>query len=71
MIIFNSLSGDRGQRGPFSPYKLCNHSEYIGIHEENHPLKIRVGFWPDKSPLSTARVLIDAVGLCLLRVSEV
>ena len=41
-------------------------------HEENHPLKIRVGFWQDKfPPLSTARVLIDAVGLCLLRVNEV
>ena len=40
-------------------------------HEENNPLKIRVGFWPDKFPSSTARVLIDAVGLCLPRVSEV
>ena len=44
-------------------------------HEENHPLKIRVGFWPEPPPppppLSTAKVLIDAVGLYLLRVSEV
>ena len=29
------------------------------------------GFGQTNSPLSTARVLIDAVGLCLLRVSEV
>ena len=31
VIKFNSLSGDSGQRGPYSPYKLCNHSLYIGI----------------------------------------
>ena len=30
-IKFNSLSGDSGQRGPYSPYKPCNHSLYIGI----------------------------------------
>ena len=26
-----SLFGDRGHRGPYSPYKLCNHNLYIGI----------------------------------------
>ena len=34
-------------------------------------LKSGWGFGQKNSPLSTARVLIDAVGLCLLRVSEV
>ena len=34
-------------------------------------LKSGWGFGQKISPLSTARVLIDAVGLCLLRVSEV
>ena len=28
---FNDLSGDSGQRGPYSPYEQCNHSLYIGI----------------------------------------
>ena len=31
VIKFNSLSGDRGHRGPYIPYKLCNHNLYIGI----------------------------------------
>ena len=31
VIKFNGLSGDSGQQGPYSPYKLCNHSLYIGI----------------------------------------
>ena len=31
VIKFNSLSGDSRQQGPYSPYKLCNHSLYIGI----------------------------------------
>ena len=30
-IKFISLFGDRGHRGPYSPYKLCNHNLYIGI----------------------------------------
>ena len=30
VIKFNSLSGDIGQWGPYSPYKPCNHSLYIG-----------------------------------------
>ena len=34
-------------------------------------LKSGWGFGQTNSPLSTARVLIDAMGLCLLRVSEV
>ena len=34
-------------------------------------LKLGWGFGQTNSPLSTARVLIDAVGLCLFRVSEV
>ena len=34
-------------------------------------LKSGWGFGQTNSPLSTARVLIDAVGLCLLRVNEV
>ena len=28
---FNGLSGDIGQQGPYSPYKPCKHSLYIGI----------------------------------------
>ena len=28
---FLGLSRDSGQRGPYSPYKPCNHSLYIGI----------------------------------------
>ena len=31
VIKFNGLSGDNGPRGPFSSYKPCNHSLYIGI----------------------------------------
>ena len=31
VIKFNSLSRDSGQRGPYSPYKPCNHSLYNGI----------------------------------------
>ena len=36
-------------------------NRWTRIHEENHPLKIRGGVWPDNSPLTGARVLIDAV----------
>ena len=39
VIKFNSLSGDSRKRGPYSPYRPCNHSLYIGIiiftHIEN------------------------------------
>ena len=31
VIKFNGLSGDSGHRGPYSLYKPCNHSLYIGI----------------------------------------
>ena len=31
VIEFNGLSGDSGERGPYSPYKTCTHSLYIGI----------------------------------------
>ena len=31
VIKFNGLSLDSGQRGPYSPYKPCNHILYIGI----------------------------------------
>ena len=31
VIKFNGLSGDSGQRCPYSPCKPCNHSLYIGI----------------------------------------
>ena len=31
VIRFNGLSGDSGQQGPYSPFKPCNHSLYIGI----------------------------------------
>ena len=31
VIKFNSLSRVSGQRGPYSPYKLCNHGLCIGI----------------------------------------
>ena len=30
-IKFTGLFGDRGHRGPYSPYKPCNHNLYIGI----------------------------------------
>ena len=30
-IKFISLFGDRGHRGPYSPYKPCNHNLYIGM----------------------------------------
>ena len=30
-IKFIGLFGDRGHRGPYSPYKLCNHNLYIGM----------------------------------------
>ena len=30
-IKFIDLFGDRGHRGPYSPYKLCNYNLYIGI----------------------------------------
>ena len=30
-IKFINLLGDRGHRGPYSPYKPCNHNLYIGI----------------------------------------
>ena len=30
-IKFIDLFGDRGHRGPYSPYKPCNHNPYIGI----------------------------------------
>ena len=30
-IKFIGLFGDRWHRGPYSPYKLCNHNLYIGI----------------------------------------
>ena len=29
----------------------AHYHDFVMTHEENHPLKIRVGFWPDKSPL--------------------
>ena len=31
VIKLNGLSWDSGHRGPYSPYKPCNHSLYIGI----------------------------------------
>ena len=31
VIKLNGLSGDDGQRGPYSSYKPCNHSLYTGI----------------------------------------
>ena len=31
VIHFNGLFGDSGHRGPWSPYKPCNHNLYIGI----------------------------------------
>ena len=30
-IKFIGLFGERGHRGPYSPYKLCNHNLYIEI----------------------------------------
>ena len=30
-IKFIGLFGDRGQQGPYQPYKPCNHNLYIGI----------------------------------------
>ena len=31
VIKFNSLFGDSGHQGPYSPHKPCNYSLYIGI----------------------------------------
>ena len=31
VIKFNGLFGYSGHRGPYSPYKPCNHNLYIGI----------------------------------------
>ena len=31
VIKFNSLLGDSGHRGPYSPYQLCNHTLHIEI----------------------------------------
>ena len=31
VIKFNCLFVDSGHWGPYSPYKLCNHSLHIGI----------------------------------------
>ena len=31
VILFNSLFENSGDRGPYSPYKLCNYILYIGI----------------------------------------
>ena len=47
------------------------HCTYKIIHEENHLLKIRVGFLPDKFPPKHSRGPDWCCGLCLLRVSEV
>ena len=45
MIKINGLSRDSGQRGP---YKLCNHSLYIGIiifpHIDKHNLQATIYF---------------------------
>ena len=50
--------------------KLKSHHDLIHMRKTTR-LKSGWGFGQTNSPLSTARVLIDAVGLCLLRVSEV
>ena len=48
VIKFNSLSGDSGHRGPYSPYKPCNHSLYIGIiifpHIDNTNQRATINF---------------------------
>ena len=51
-------------------YRHMNIKSY-SIMRKTTRLKSAWGFGQTNSPLSTARVLIDAVGLCLLRVSEV
>ena len=46
VIKFDGLFGDSGHRGPYSPYKLCNHSLYIGIiiflHMDNTNLQATI-----------------------------
>ena len=53
----------------FPPY--CLMQRILQAMRKTTRLKSGWGFGQTNSPLSTARVLIDAVGLCLLRVSEV
>ena len=55
-------------------YLICWTEKYFGAvlyMRKTNRLNSGWGFGQTNSPLSTARVLIDAVGLCLLRVSEV
>ena len=57
-------------QGPFYLHSLTLIPAWISMRRTTR-LKSGWGFSLTNSPLSTARVLIDAVGLCLLRVSEV
>ena len=63
MIKFNSLSGDSGQWGPYSPYKPCNRSLYIGIiifqtHWEDD-IETQVFKFYDMEILSALQALYD------------
>ena len=48
VIKFNGLSRDSRLRGPYCPYKPCNHSLYIGIfifpHIDTHNLWATINF---------------------------
>ena len=35
---------------PYTHIHYHLHISLFSLHEENYPVKIRVGFWPDKSP---------------------
>ena len=40
--VIRFLSGDNGQRGPYSPYKPCNHSLYTGIYRPQFTLRKKI-----------------------------
>ena len=76
---FNSKKFECMRYGPKNDLKTTTHytsddgspiKEVVDMRQTTR-LKPGWGFGQTNSPLSTARVLIDAVGLCLLRVSEV
>ena len=60
VIKFNDLFGDSGHRGPYSPYKPCNHSLYIGIiiflHIDNTNLQATINFKKKYTKKETQKV---------------
>ena len=50
-LSLSAFLGTRGHRGPYSPYKPCNHNLYIGIiifpefpHWDNPQINVRTGY---------------------------